>query len=163
MPSNRLPSYRLHRPTGQAVVTLSGRDFYLGKWGTDASRQEYDRLIGEWLANGRRLPNSDANPDLRICELLAAYFDFARAYYPTNGSGTSEFDNLREAAKVLADYYSQTRVVEFGPLALKAVRQRWIDQGICRRQINQRTHRVRRIFKWGVENEHVPAEVLHAL
>ncbi len=30
----RVPKYRLHRPTGQAVVTLNGRDTYLGKHGT---------------------------------------------------------------------------------------------------------------------------------
>jgi hypothetical protein len=29
----RAPSYRRHKPSGQAVVTLSGRDIYLGKWG----------------------------------------------------------------------------------------------------------------------------------
>ena len=48
----RVPSYRRHKPSGQAVVTLNGRDIYLGKWDTKASRTEYDRLIGEWLAVG---------------------------------------------------------------------------------------------------------------
>ena len=55
----RVPSYRRHRPSGQAVVTLGGRDFYLGRWNTKVSRAEYDRLIGEWLAAGRRLPTGD--------------------------------------------------------------------------------------------------------
>ena len=50
--SARIPSYRHHKPTGQAVVTLNGKDHYLGLWGTAASRAEYDRLIGEWIANG---------------------------------------------------------------------------------------------------------------
>ena len=27
--SKRIPSYRQHRPSGQAVVTLNGRDHYL--------------------------------------------------------------------------------------------------------------------------------------
>jgi hypothetical protein len=54
----RTPSYRLHKPSGQAVVTLKGRDFYLGRHGSPESRAEYDRLVGEWLANGRRLPGS---------------------------------------------------------------------------------------------------------
>ena len=38
----RVPSYRLHKPSGQAVVTLDGRDFYLGAYGTPASKAEYD-------------------------------------------------------------------------------------------------------------------------
>lgn len=48
-----LPKYRKHRASGQAVVTLGGRDFYLGPHGTKASRREYDRLIAEYLASGR--------------------------------------------------------------------------------------------------------------
>ncbi len=52
----RTPSYRLHKPTGSAVVTLDGRDVYLGKYGTPVSRAEYDRILAEWLVNGRRLP-----------------------------------------------------------------------------------------------------------
>ena len=44
-----IPTYRKHRASGQAVVSLNGRDFYLGPHGTRASKLEYDRLIGEWL------------------------------------------------------------------------------------------------------------------
>ena len=48
------PSYRLHKPSGQAVVTLSGKDHYLGRFGSPESRDAYDRLLAEWLANSRR-------------------------------------------------------------------------------------------------------------
>ena len=48
------PKYRHHKPSGQAVVTLAGVDHYLGPWRSKASELEYDRLIGEWLADGRR-------------------------------------------------------------------------------------------------------------
>ena len=33
----------------------NGTDLYLGKWNTAASSAEYDRLVAEFLANGRRL------------------------------------------------------------------------------------------------------------
>jgi hypothetical protein len=52
----RLPSYRPHEPTGQAVVTLNGKDYYLGRHGTQMSKDAYDRLMAEWLAGGRQLP-----------------------------------------------------------------------------------------------------------
>ena len=55
----RVPAYRQHKPSGQAVVTLCGKDHYLGRWNTKASRSEYDRLIGEWLAAGRMIPQPD--------------------------------------------------------------------------------------------------------
>lgn len=33
MPRNfRIPSYRLHKPSGQAVVTINGKDIYLGRF-----------------------------------------------------------------------------------------------------------------------------------
>jgi hypothetical protein len=51
---NRPPAYRRHKRSGQAVVTIDGRDLYLGKHGTAASREAYQRTIGEWK-QGRRL------------------------------------------------------------------------------------------------------------
>jgi hypothetical protein len=50
----RNPSYRLHKASGQVIVTLGGRDIYLGPYGSRASRDSYDRLLAEWLQNGRR-------------------------------------------------------------------------------------------------------------
>ena len=55
-PTPRVPSYRRHKPSGQAVVTLNGKDRYLGKWNTKASRVEFNRLVGAWLAGGGTLP-----------------------------------------------------------------------------------------------------------
>src|SRR3954453_67436 len=55
-----VPAYRLHKASGQAVVTLDGHDFYLGVYKSAASKSEYSRLAGEWLVAGRQLP-SDPN------------------------------------------------------------------------------------------------------
>jgi len=53
---NRVPAYRRHRASGQAMVQLDGRVFYLGDYDSEESRNAYNRLVTEWLANGRRLP-----------------------------------------------------------------------------------------------------------
>ena len=55
LPDTFIPAYRYHRSSGQAVVTLGGRDTYLGDYGTADSKQEYNRLIAEWIANGRQV------------------------------------------------------------------------------------------------------------
>ncbi len=65
------PAYRLYRRTGQAVVTLNGQDYYLGAHGTKASRDAYDRLVGEWLANVRRRPAQETS--MTVSELVAPY------------------------------------------------------------------------------------------
>jgi len=43
----RAPSYRRHKPIGQAVVTIGGHDIYLGRFNSPASRDDYNRLIVE--------------------------------------------------------------------------------------------------------------------
>jgi hypothetical protein len=68
--SLRLPSYRRHKPTGQAVVTLTGEDYYLGRWNTGGSRAVYDRLIGAWLVGatgGFRRSNSGWTGASSVC------------------------------------------------------------------------------------------------
>jgi integrase len=159
----KIPSYRLHKPSGQAVVTLNGRDFYLGEWNSAKSRAEFDRLLAEWLSNGHQLPPTPGSRDLAIVELLAAYLCYAKQYYADEGKPTSEYACMKDAVRPLRELYSRTSVHDFGPLALKAVRQRMIQSGLCRTHINHRVNRIRRVFKWGVENELVPAAVLHAL
>ena len=46
------PSYRLHKGRGSAVVTIDGRNRYLGPYGSPESHEEYARLLAEWLASG---------------------------------------------------------------------------------------------------------------
>ncbi len=65
-----VPTYRHHKPSGQAVVTLNGLDLYLGAWNSPASRQECNRLVSEWLANSRQLPTAVPLGELRYTFLL---------------------------------------------------------------------------------------------
>ncbi len=103
--SPRVPSYRRHKPTNQAVVTIDGRDFYLGKWNSAASTAEYDRLISEWTANGRRLPSND---DVTVVEVIDAYIKFAEGYYRKNGTVTREYGHVVEVLRMLDELYGRT-------------------------------------------------------
>ncbi len=69
--AKQVPGYCLHKATGQAVVRLNGHDHYLGTFETDESRQKYDRLIAEWLANGRDLPERASR--LLVCQLIERF------------------------------------------------------------------------------------------
>lgn len=162
-PSLRTPSYRLHKPTGQAVVTLAGKDIYLGKFGTTASHAEYDRLIGEWLTSGRRLPASVSGSEPSVNELLLAYLLHARSYYVKDGEPTSEVRNIGLALRPVRQTYGHTLAKAFGPLALKTIRKQMIDSGICRNEVNKRVRHVIRAFKWAVGEEIVSPSVHHGL
>lgn len=157
----RPPSYRLHKPTGQAVVTLNGRDSYLGRHGTPASRAEYDRLIAEWLANGRR---SAGQVDLSVDEVLLAFWRHAESHYKApDDSTTNELLNFRHALKPLRALYGKTPASSFGPLALRAVRDVMVASRLARPTVNARINRVRRMFKWAASVELVPASVVQGL
>ncbi len=156
------PAYRLYRRTGQAVVTLNGRDHYLGKYGTVVSRQAYDRLVGEWLTGGRSLPATDA--PLTITELIAKFWRHAERYYRrADGTLTTEPANFRLALRPLKAMYGHTAAIEFGPLALKAVRQSMIGDGGARVYVNKRIRRIKLMFKWAASEELVRSAVFHSL
>lgn len=69
--------------------------------------------------------------------------------------------------------YGPTMARDFGPLALKAVRDLMIkgynhpdygpQEALSRGCINQRIGKIKRAFKWAVANQFVPADVLHGL
>ncbi len=159
----KVPSYRKHKPSGRGVVTINGRDHYLGKWGSKASRAEYDRLIGEWLAGGRQMPTVVGAARLTVAEVAVSFWQFAKSYYEKNGQPTSELDEYRQVIRVLRRLYGSTPAQDFGPLALKVVRQQMIDAGLSRGVINRRIGRVKRLFKWAVAEEMLPPSVLQAI
>jgi integrase len=85
---------------------------------------------------------------------VLAYRKFAASYYAPPSRESSQ---IRLALQPVVDRYAHTLAKDFGPLALKAVRQAWIDDGLARRYINQRIGRVVRAWAWAVENEMLPA------
>lgn len=154
-----VPRYRKHKPSGQAVVTLNGKDHYLGPHNSKTSIAEYDRLIAEWLAAGRRLPQDDPEQPFTVTELLAAYLEHCERHYVKNGEPTSELSCIKIALGPVRKLYGRTQARDFGPLALKACRQTMIEAGWARKSINTHVGRIRRMFKWGAENELVPGQI----
>ena len=93
-----LPRYRLHKQSGQAVVSLplgngKYRDVLLGAFDTDESKREYARVLDEWLAHGGQVlacRQSPGSADLSINELVLTYWPIAEEYYRhADGRGTT--------------------------------------------------------------------------
>src|SRR5262245_59011927 len=102
--STIVPSYRRHKPTGQAVVTLLGRDHYLGKFGSAASREKYARLIAEWLDRGKNgsglaLQQSSAPT---VDHLLLAYARHAIDYY---ADSPAEIEKIKLSLRLVRRLY----------------------------------------------------------
>jgi integrase len=157
----RAPRYRRHKATGQAVVTIDGRDFYLGKYRSAESREAYRRKIAEWIQHDGALPAPKHTAT--VAELVVAYVEFANRYYLKDGKPTDEVRMVKAALKIVRQLYGRTPAAEFGPLALKACRQEMIGLDWCRTHINKQVDRVKRTFKWATENEMIPGTVYEAL
>jgi integrase len=159
---NAVPSYRKHKQSGQAIVTLNGRDHLLGPYGTVASRANYDRLIAEWLERGRQ-PQVEAQDHLSIVELAGRYWAYATKRYVRQGKPTAEQFHIKTAAQHLLRLYENHSAYEFGPRELKVVRQAMIASGWARTYVNQQVGVLVRMFKWGVTEGMLPPTVHAAL
>jgi integrase len=168
--TNHIPAYRLHKQSGQAIVTLTDglggrRDVLLGKYDTPESRTEYARVIGEWEAGGRRLrPAEPQAAGISLSELMLAFLRHAERHYRReDGTPTSELNEYKAALRPVRELYGTLAIADFSPLKLKAVRQKMVDADLARGVVNQRVGRIVRMFKWGVAEELVPESVWKAL
>ena len=101
--SNEIPpKYCHHKASGQAIVYINGRQIYLGKYRSAASREAYNRLIAEWSSSGILPKSGDA---LTCNELILAYVRYAKRYYTKNGSVSTEVELIRDACRVLKLIY----------------------------------------------------------
>ncbi|MEX1229499.1 MAG: hypothetical protein WEB58_04620 [Planctomycetaceae bacterium] len=44
------PSYSFQKPLGQARCRIDGKDYYLGPYSSQQSRDDYEVLVSEWLS-----------------------------------------------------------------------------------------------------------------
>lgn len=98
---SRLPGCRKHKASGQAVVTLAGRDHYLGRFGSADSRAASERLTGEWLASGRRTMGNAAAAPPTVTMLLDGFWRHAKAYYRKQGQTTTQLLKVRAVVRRL--------------------------------------------------------------
>lgn len=167
----RVPSLRHHKASNQAVVTLAGRDVYLGAYGSPEAQQRYEQAVAEWLAAGRVAPGPKAVPDRgpTIAQIVAPYLRHIDGYYRRkDGTATGEAETITNALDYLRSLYDHLPAREFGPLQLKAVRQRLLDarpkgKALCRTGVNRRVQMIVRAFRWAAEEGIIPASVWHEL
>ncbi len=170
------PKYRLHRARNLAVVTIDGKDHYLGPYGSPESHERYAQLIATW----KLVPTAPVAPrlvtaDFTVGELTLRYTEFARGYYVKAGRQTAQVGRILGAMRELNRFYASEPAVEFGPLKLKAIQSSLIgridqrvrreekQRTISRNYINVMTSCIVRAFKWAVSEELVPATVHQSL
>jgi len=158
MAARSVPRYTLHKPTGYARVRIGGKDHYLGVYGSPDSHQRYAALIADWQSRQGESPKN-----LTLGQVALMYLEHCRSYYVKDGHETSEVVCSRVALRYITRIYGMESVAAFSPKKLTAARQQMIADGLARTCINGYVARIRRMFRWGVAEELVPATVLKSL
>lgn len=176
----KIPSYRQRPGRSQALVTLTDaatrqrRDYWLGEYGSPESREMYHRVIAEWEANGRRFPtvgpiaNAAAPADaVHIDDVVNAYWQWAKGYYSASHLGI-----VKAILCLLRRYNGRTPAAEFGPMALRLLRDEMIRgdpkaspprKPWSRACINLQIQRIRHVFKWAAAREMISVTVYQSL
>ena len=189
---NQPPAYRLHKPSGQAVITFQGKQHYLGRHGSKASNTAYQKFVDLWnrdraaeekreraeVERKRQLELLGAAPstalelrdrfksgdEVYVVELAKTYCDFSDTYYRKNGTRTREAEMIREVGIFLSKHFGMISVSEFDPVALDDLRELMIDErDWSRKYINKQCERVIRMFRWGVAKSIAPPGSVEAL
>lgn len=173
MPRAARPPRYLSRTNANGVAyaytRVDGRTVSLGRHGTPESRDRFERIRSEWEA-AHESREQAAPSRLTVAELAEQYLDH---------------ESCRLAARRITDKtfhaagYAGVPANRFGPRALKEIQQRLAvtpcrshrgryrghddSPTLSRTEVNRRVNGVRRIFRWAVSEEIVPAATLASL
>jgi len=173
-PKAKAPARRCHL-SGQSVVTIAGRDIYLGKHDSPESIARYAVLIGIYQQNGLSLPDDfdAAELDERAAAMLgqaapaavasqqtkqaflvrhvtASYREHIKTKY---ANSPDELYRLNQICDELDHHDGDVEADQYGPIRLQAQRQRWVDAGKARVYVNRLTRCAVRCWKYAVSQE----------
>lgn len=172
----------LYEKRGHGTVALCDRvtkvrtEYWLGPWGEPATREAYHRLIAEWEARGRCLPDRPTpsgrrEPNrptkLTVAALLDAYSTWARETYTA-----SEVSTIAQVDRIVRTMFGSTPAEEFGPNKLRLVREAMVSGdpqatpprvAWSRKHVNGQVHRLCSFFKWAASHEMLPITVYQQL
>ena len=158
MPIASPPPLCRHRARDLAYVRIHGRQRYLGRWDSPEAVAEYDRICRDWRA--AQEPQKYA---LTVADVTVHYLDYALGYYQKSDRATSEVQALRDALRPLNDMFMALRAADLRPRHVKEYQNELVRRGLARTTINASVGRVRRMLKWAISEELLPADVLTAI
>ena len=141
----RIPSYRLHKASGQGTTKLRGKCYYFGPFDEPVSLQRYNELIARYILSNQSQVFGQSESQIVVAEAFNLYMAHAKEYY---GATTTEYENLRRALNPLVLLIPRLPINDFGPVYFKEIRSWWLKRDVSRQYINAQMKRVRRLLKW---------------
>ena len=183
-PKAKAPARRCHL-SGQSVVTIAGRDIYLGKHDSPESIARYAVLIGIYQQNGLALPEGfdAADLDERAATMLGQAAPAAvasqqtkqvvlvrhvtalfREHIETKYAKTPQEKRRHvRLCDQLDQLFGDVVAEQFGPLRLREFRDSLVKQKLARKYVNRLVNCVIAIFKHAVAGELIDAGKIQQL
>jgi integrase len=171
MPRTRIPSLRLHKSSGLAVVTLNGRDHYLGPHDAPDVQDRYNALVARWIAGGRRplgetdATQPDGTPALTVEQMAGRYLAHVETAYRKRGKLTTYGVRVKRVLAALVRMYGPLPAAKFGRKEFASLRNLWVEepgkggQPRARVTVNYYADAIRQAFRWAAEDGLIPASV----
>ncbi len=154
------PSYRYHI-SGQARVTLDGKEFFLGEFNSPESKAKYYALLAEYNANGQSMPDAATvhliDTPITVRCVTSEFREHAKVKYANNESHRRNYLGL---CNLLDTEYGNLPANEFGPRRLVDIRELFIASGNNRTFVNSQVRSICRIFKYAISRELIDVNVL---
>ncbi|MCM2369660.1 tyrosine-type recombinase/integrase [Aporhodopirellula aestuarii] len=164
-PKKSAPSYRYHI-SGQGIVSLCGKTYYLGPYNTPESMAKYYALIQKYNENGLTMPDDDGD-DQRLTDMpvtvrcvTAEFRQHIEVKYAKSPGHKKRYQSL---CGILEEEYGDEPASDFGPRKLAAVRELFVASGNCRNYANEQTRSVCAIFRHAVSRELIGVDSLARL
>ncbi len=132
------------------------------------SKSKYARILAEQTSGHGQVSAGTSRKyhqhDPKLNDVILAYLEYAEGYYGARADGlTQELDNIKAALRPVLRLYGRTPAREFGPFALRAVRDTMLKAGLAYTTSNPRINRIWRVFRWAGSVEMIPGTVNHNL
>lgn len=162
---NHEPPVLKRSKKGAAYAYVGNRQKYFGSYEDPETHKRFAHFLQLWEANGGQAPPEPQEVADLTCEtLVALYLTYCEKHYRRpDGRPTGETQQVAYTAKPMLDLYRKLPASSFTIHCLKRVRQEMVKSGLSRKTVNQRVWRIRRMFRWAAEEEHVGPEILASL
>ena len=182
-PKAKVPQRRYHI-SGQSVVSIDGKDFYLGKHDSAESVVKHAVLISAYQSGGLKLPEGfdqetlylrakaletmpdelvashQANMPILVKHVTAGYRNHIKVIYVNS---PVEQRRVNQICGELDLHEGAIEASKYGPRLLREQRDRWVKSGKSRTYCNRLTDTVTRMMAWAVSEELMEANTLVAL
>jgi len=158
--TQKIPKLCRHKKRGHAFVVdpETGRQIYLGPWGTVEANSRYSKWVLEFTRKNRSVSTASLTSPRSIGELAARWLEYcAITYKRADGRATGEIHACIRAAELLRPVAEQPLDV-FTRANLLSIRQQLVEQDLSKQTIKHYISRICRCFRWGADREWVDTD-----